>query len=393
LRGLLVAGQLALTLVLANGTALMLQCYGQLSTKDHGFDTKGVLTLQLSLSGPRYAEPEQVRSFYDDVLERVAALPGVRHSAAITRLPLEGGTSSNATIEGREDGFGDAGELPVEVRVTTPAYFQAMGIPLLAGRTLRPGDGPSGLPGVVVNRTMAELCWPGKDPIGKRFGFETLGKVAVVGVVEDVPQWGLEYEPISAAYFPYMAGAPGMFSFDGVRFLVVRADVDPLSLVSAVRRAIWQVDGDQPISDIRSTHDILAGSIARRRFNTQLVSLFASIALVLAGAAVYGAMSHDVAQRIHEIGVRMALGAGRDRVMKLVLMRGLRLAATGVVVGLMGVLASTRLTASMVYGVSALDPLTLVGGIGFLTSIALLGSVLPAYRATRVAPVVALRDE
>jgi len=393
LRGLLVAGQLALTLVLANGAALMLQCYGQLSTKDHGFETEGVLTLRMSLSGPRYAEPERVRDFYDDVLERVAALPGVRHSAAITRLPLEGGTSSNATIDGREDSFGDAAGPPVEVRVATPGYFQAMGIPLLAGRTLRPGDGPSGLPGVVVNRTMAELCWPGEDPIGKRFGFDALGKVAVVGVVDDVPQWGLEYEPISAAYLPYTAGAPGMFSFQGVRFLVVRADVDPLSLVSAVRRAIWQVDGDQPISDIRTTHDIVAGSIARRRFNTLLAGLFASIALVLAGAGVYGAMSHDVAQRVREIGVRLALGAGRGRVMRLVLTRGLRLAASGVAVGLMGVLASTRLTASMVYGVSALDPLTLVGGIGFLTSIALLGSLLPAYRATRVAPVIALRDE
>jgi len=221
----------------------------------------------------------------------------------------------------------------VEVRVTTPGYFQAMGIPLLAGRGLRPGDGESGMPGVVVNRTMAELCWPEEDPIGKRFHFDSLARSTVVGVVEDVRQWGLEYEPISAAYLPYRPGAPGMFSFSGVRFLVVRADVDPLSLVSAVRRAIWQVDGDQPISDIRTTNDILAGSIVRRRFNTLLASLFASIALVLAGAGVYGAMSHDVAHRIHEIGVRMALGAGRDRVMRLVLMRGLRLAAAGVAVG------------------------------------------------------------
>lgn len=394
LRDALVVTQFALTLVLANGAALMLQSYWELRGMDHGFSTEGVQTMRLNLRGPRYEEQEQVRVFYEEALERIEALPGVRHAAAVSRLPLEGGTSSTAIIEGRESDFGREEGPLVEVKVITPDYFDAMGIPLLAGRKLTEQDSSLGRPGVVINQTMAGRIWPDESPIKKRFTFAPPHWVTVVGVVGDTRQWGLERVAIPETYFPYSPRpTSGMFSFHSVRFVVIRTDVDPVSLVPMVRQEILRVDEEQPVSDIRTTGDILDASIARRRFNTLLIGLFASMALILVAAGIYGVMSYFVSRRTHEIGVRMALGADRTRVLKLVLGEGLQLAAVGVAIGLTGVFATTSLTAGMLYGVSPTDPLTVTGGTLFLVAIGLLGTLVPARRATRVAPVAALRDE
>jgi ABC-type antimicrobial peptide transport system permease subunit len=241
---------------------------------------------------------------------------------------------------------------------------------------------------------MVEKLWPNEDPIGKHFEIFAPHSMTVVGVVGDVRQWGPEREVHPEVYMPLSAAPPMMqFTFKTVRFLVVRTDENPLSLVGAVRQEVARVDPNQPISDIRTTADVLSSTLARRRFNTLLVGIFATIALILVSAGIYGVMTFFVAQRTHEIGVRVAMGASWSGVQKLVLGQGLKLAMLGVVVGLAGVFATTKLTASMVYGVSPTDPATLVGGIVFLVGVGLLGSLLPALRASRVDPILALRED
>ena len=395
IRHLLVVSQFALTLVLAHGAALMLQSYWQLRHQDHGFRTEGTLTLRLNLQGPKYEEASQVLAFHNDVLERIESIPGVRRAAGISRLPLEGGTNGTATIEGREDAFGDQKGPLVEVKTITPEYFEAMGIPLISGRGLTEQDGSGGRIGVVINQTLARVGWPDGSPLGKRFWYSDDGpKFTVVGVVGDTRQWSLEREPIGEAYFPYSEVlASGFYSFRRVRFIVARTEVDPLSVVPAIRREIGRVDADLPISDIRTADTLVTESIARRRFNTILVVLFAALGLVLVAAGIFGVMSFFVQQRTHEIGVRMALGANRHGVLMLVLLQGLKLAALGVVAGMAGVFATMKLTESMVYGLRPTDPFTLLGGIVFLVAIGLLASAVPARRATKVDPVLALRRE
>lgn len=396
LRHLLVVSQFALTLVLAHGAALMLQSYWQLRHMDHGFRTEGTLTLRVNLQGSKYEEASQVLAFHNDVLERIESIPGVRHAAGVSRLPLEGGTNAAATIEGREDAFGDLKGPLVEVKTITPQYFEAMGIPLISGRGLTLQDGSGKQIGVVINQTLARTGWPDESALGNRFwyGDDNDLKFTVVGVVGDTRQWGLERPPIGEAYFPYSeALASGFYTFRRVRFIVARTNVDPLSVVPAIRMEIGKVDADLPISDIRTTDTLVAESIARRRFNTILVVLFASLGLILVAAGIFGVMSFFVNQKSHEIGVRMALGANRSGVLTLVLSQGVKLAAVGIAAGLVGVLATIKLTERMVYGVQPADPLTLAGGILFLVVLGLLASVVPARRATKVDPVVALRQE
>lgn len=394
LRTLLVVSQFALTIMLANGAALMLRSYWLLQAGEFGFSTRNVLTARLSLKGPEYADQERVRAFFEETLERLRALPGVRHVAATSKLPLEGGTNTAVLIEGQQaETAGGNGPL-VEVSVVTKGYFDAMGIPLFAGRTLAERDSSPARPGVVINRTMARQLWPDQDPIGKRFSFDPPNWRTVVGVVADVRQWGLERPPIPEVYVPYHPSPPsGMHSFDRVRFLVLRTDSDPMGLATLVRREVLSIDRNQPVSDIRTADQIVAGSLASRRFSTLLTGLFATMALLLVAAGIYGVMSYAVSQRTREIGVRMALGASRTDVLKLVLGQGLRLTAIGAAIGLAGVVASIRLTASMLYGISPTDPVTVACGTLFIIGIGLLSALVPAGRATRIAPVAALRQE
>jgi putative ABC transport system permease protein len=390
-RQILVISQFALALMLANGAVLMLQSYRELTHMDHGFSFDNVLTLRLTLQGPRYESEEQVRIFYAQLLDRIDALPGVRHAAAVSRLPLEGGTNSWATIEGRVD---EDEKQSVELKTATVGYFQAMGITMLRGRDFVAQDSSLRQPGVVVNQRMAELCWPHEGPLGKRFRFGDTAWLTVVGVVANTRQFGAERQPVSEAYFPYIS--PPLFrlsAFTQVKYLIVSTENDPLNLVAPIRREVARLDPDQPISEIRTTDQILAQSLARRSFTTLLIGLFAALALILVATGIYGAMSYFVVQRTHEIGVRMALGADRFRVLLDVLRRGLRQALIGAVIGLVGVVASRQLLGSMLYGISPTDPLTLAMVAGLLAGVAMFACYIPGRSATRVNPVEALRYE
>jgi len=390
-RNILVVAQFAMTLVLAHGAALMLVSYWDLRNEDHGFRIAGVLTMRLNPQGPRYDEPEKVRAFFDEAFERIEALAGAERAAAISRLPLEGGTSGTAFAEGQQDEDG----VLVEIKTTTPQYFDAMGIPLLAGRTLSDQDRHNQRPGVVINETMARSFWPDENPIGKRFRFRDPPWLSVVGVVGDTKQWSLERSARAEAYFPYIEGpqVPALASFTRVKFLVIRNGGDPMGLVGPIRREILAIDEHLPISDIRTTETLVNESIAQRRFNTILIGLFSSMGLLLVAAGIYGVMTVFVSQRIHEIGVRMALGANRGGVLKMVLGQGVKLTTVGVVLGLISVFAATKLIASMVYGVSPTDPVILIGGTVFLIVVGMGGTIIPASIATRVDPVLALREE
>jgi len=402
-RNALVAVQLALALVLANGAALMLNSYARLRATEQNFDTENVLVMSLTLRGPRFEDHANVRAHYDEVVRRVEALPGVSRVGGVSKLPLRGGTNGSVVVEGREDETGGRDGPLVEISVVTSGYHEAMGIRLVAGRGFEPADTNRAHPGVIINQTMAERLWPGESPLGKRILFETNtsapGGVApepiwstVVGVVVDVRQWGIETPAIPEVYRTYNPAPPsGMHSFSRVRWLVIRTEVEPTSLIPTVRREVLAIAPDQPVGGGYTMAQLVEGRMIGRRFNTLLLSLFAGIALALVAAGVYGVMSYFVAQRTQEIGVRMALGAERGNVLRLVILRTLKLTALGIVLGLAGIYATTRTMASMVYGIGAMDPPTIVAGVLFLILVAVMSAIIPAVRATRVDPLAALR--
>ena len=264
-----------------------------------------------------------------------------------------------------------------------------MGISLLAGRMLTPTDTVTGERNVVINKVMADRFWPDQDPLGRRFTFSEDPPVwhTVVGVVEDVRQWGLEYRPRSEMYHHYATGGWQQI------FLTLKTTVDPATLVPAVRARVLGVDPDQPVSQIRTMEQIIATEMEGRSFFTLMTGFFALIALTLATAGIYGVISYYVVQRTHEIGVRIAMGAAKGGVVGLVIRRGVKLAVYGLVVGVSGALASGTIVAAFLFGVNALDPLTLGGTALLLSAIAILGSLLPALRAMRVSPLTALRGE
>ncbi|UCG86064.1 MAG: FtsX-like permease family protein, partial [Gemmatimonadota bacterium] len=393
LRGALIAGQFALALVLANGAALMVQSYLHFRGQQQGFDARNVLTVQVSLGGERYDDVWERDSFLRAAIERVAAIPGVLRVGAKNRLPLLGGTNSYVWTEDNPERplSGPFGPL-VEFGRVSGDYFDAMGIRLLAGRFLTDDDSTAASTGVIVNETMAQRLWPEQSAVGKRYSFRTEPPnwMTVVGVVEDVRQSGPYRSAWAEHYLPYTA--PGWAS--GRRmFLMVKTEVDPLSVVGPVRQAVLAVDPDQPISQIRTMDAVLSEQFAGQRFNTLLVGTFAAIALLLVAAGIYGVVSFIVAQTGHEIGVRMALGAGRGRVLGLTLLRGLRLALIGAVIGTGGVFATTQVIRSLLYGASPLDVPTMMGSVAALVAVGVLASLVPARRAASVSPVTALRSE
>ncbi len=387
-RRVLVVAQFALTLILAHGAALMLRSYWIVRTMDTGFSAENVLTLRVDPYGPAYERPEAVGRFFEEAVARIRSLPGVTRAAAISRLPLEGGRNNTATIEGRDPALG-RGPL-VETRVVTPGYFDAMGIRLVSGRLVTDADGtPGALPVAVVNQRMARE-WPDKSPIGKRFRFgDDAPWLAIVGVVTDTRQWGIEVSPRPEAYMVH-GGSP--FESE-LRYFVVRTASDPMGLVGAIRREIAAVDDDQPVADIRTMADVVDTAVAERRFGTMLVGLFAVTAVVLVLAATYALMSFFVSQRSPEIGVRMAFGATRGNVLWLTLSGALTLTGTGAVIGLAGVAMTARLARGLVYGISPSDPATVAAGTLFVVLIGLAGALVPAWRATTVDPVTTLRAE
>ena len=392
LRSALVVIEIALALVLLVGAGLLIRAFLRLRALDVGVDPENVLTLRTMLPRNKYGELPKRDAFYLQVLERVRALPGVVSAGYTTAMPLtwKGGTNG-FSIEGRGQGPGQ----DAQSRQVSAGYMETMGVKLRQGRFLDERDDAQAQPVAVINETMARQFWPGEGALGKRFKLGPFDSqnpwVTVVGVVGDVKEMGLEAPAKAEMFFPYQQ-LPRML-WNMPRDLAVRTTGDPMSVAAAARQAVWSVDRNQPVSNVRTMNEILAEEVAQRRIGMTLLAAFAALALALASLGIYGVLSYSVAQRRQEIGVRMALGAGRKDVMRMVLADGMRLAAAGVAVGLGVSFALTRLMAGLLFGVSASDLRTLAGVTLLLTLVALVACYIPARRATKVDPMIALRYE
>ena len=396
-RNSLVVGEIALALVLLVGAGLLLKSYARVQDIDPGFDRNNVLTAEINLPAPKYPERGSadynhgaaMANFWNEALRRVRQLPGVKAAAATVVLPLSGSnTDSSFAIEGRPID----GKLPTpdeEIRTITPDYFQVLRTPLLRGRFFTESDTADAPPVVIVNEALAKKYWPGEDALGKRITFSDPRKpdpkwITVVGIVRSIRHRGLDVDPAPEYYVPYVLNS------ERSMVLAVRSTQDPRSLASAIRREIQSIDPDQPLANIRTLENVTADSVAPRRMSMVLLGAFAGIALLLASVGIYGVISYLVVQRTHEIGVRMALGAQRGDVVRLVVGHAAKLVGIGTVIGLVLAFFSTRTLSALLYTVGAFDAATFVLVTVALSAVALLASYIPALRATRADPMIAL---
>jgi putative ABC transport system permease protein len=390
LRGLLVIGEVAVSLILLIGAGLLINSFMRLRNLDPGFHTERVLTMSVVLPQLKYPDRAKRAAFYTEVLRRVESLPGVKSAGVVNWIPLVfQGDSVGISIEGQPNPPGS--QRPnAATRIISPDYFSTMGIRLLQGRTFDNRDVATSIPVGIISETMARRFWPNQDPIGKRFtpGDPTQPDqwIQVIGVVNDIRQFQLTAEPRPQMYLTYE-----QVGFFAPRYLVVNTEVDPNSLAASIRQAVWEVDKDQPVSSIATMEEVLSDSIARQRFSMLLLAIFAGVALVLAAVGIYGVMSYSVAQRTHEIGIRMALGAQTGTVLKLAVGYGLKLVLAGIVIGLVAAFLLTRVMSTLLFGVTPTDPATFAVISLILIAVALLASYIPARRATKVDPVIALR--
>ena len=392
-RAALAVGELALALVLLVGAGLLIRSLIALNSEDPGFATRGVLTLRLHLPAASYDEPARISGFYAQLVERLEALPGVASAAAgssllLSRLPA----SASINIEGRPPLPGNARNIPVPYDSVTPEYFSTLGIPLRTGRMFTRADGPQSLPVVMVNEAFVRRFFDGEDPLGRRVTFGDPSEPGtrwqtIVGVVADTRRGGFEREPWAETYFP-MRQAP-----DRQAFVLLRTGGDPIGLIGAAQAAVWSIDRDHAIAGIRTVPELLAQRELNRRFTTLLLGVFASIALILAVIGTYGVIAHGAAQRTQEIGIRLALGADRRTILGMVLLGGLRIAAVGLAIGVFGAIALTHVLSGLLFGVSARDPLTFISVPAALLVVALAACWIPARRAMRVDPAIALRGD
>jgi predicted permease len=355
-----------------------------------GFNPERVLTLQVFLSPSEYPEGDAKGAMaLHEMLERVRTLPSVRWAGVVNALPITGGPSTEFVIEGRL--APRLGEEPgADIRVADPGYFPAMGIPLLAGRSFTEHDEARSVRVVLINETLARKFWPVESPIGQHITMKDWGPPLtgeIVGVVGDVKGDGLDGAVGPMLYWPYT-------QFGQIfNTMVVRSDDDPLRLATAVKSRIWSVDKDQTVSRVQTMDQILSDSVARRSLYEMLLGVFAFVALLLAATGIYAVVSYSVAQRTREIGIRVALGAERLDVLQLIIAQAAKLAVTGEFIGFAAALGLTRLMSGLLFGISAADPLTFAGVAILLTAVALAACYVPARRAMRVDPMVALRYE
>ncbi|MGA9996783.1 MAG: ABC transporter permease [Pyrinomonadaceae bacterium] len=390
LRSMFVVGEVALGVVLLVAAGLMIKSLLRLHAVNPGFNTENLLTMRVLLPNSKYHEDSQRIAFFKQAVGEMEHLPGVRSAGAISYLPFAGpGAATSFEIEGQPKP--DAGHrLLTEVSVTDANYFRTMEIPLVSGRIYTEQEATEARQVAVINETMARTYWPNENPIGKRVLVDMVDPIVpteIVGIVRDTKRESLDTAVRPMVYWPHPQLAYSSMT------LVIRTEGDPLSIASAAQREIRVIDKDQPVSDVRTMEQWLADSIARARFSTLLLTLFAAVALVLSAVGLYGVMSYSVAQRTHEIGIRMALGAKTFDVLKLVVRQGMMLALLGVAIGLAASFALTRLMSSLLYEVSATDPATFIAISLLFLIVALLASYIPARRATKVDPMIALRYE
>ena len=390
-RSALVIAEVALALVLLAGAGLMIKSFLLLQRVDPGFNTSNALTFEVNINAGRLNTPEKRADLYQNFIQTLKAVPGVQTAAAVSALPLDGGGFYLGRVFLREGAAEPpaAPDYPGAWNVVTPDYFNAMDIGLLKGRLFTDHDNAQATPVIIVSETFARRMFPNEDPLGKRIrSWRDENRLReIVGVVRDVKYGGLDDDPSSLVYIPHRQDSWGSLT------MIVRTTGDPAAATSAVRQAFRAVDKESPISNVQTLQKVLADSTARQRFGVWLLGLFAALALSLAGVGIYGVMSYSVAQRAQEIGVRMALGAGTGDVLKLVLWRGLTLTLPGIAIGLLAAFALTRLMKSLLFGVSATDPLTFAVIALLLAIVALVACWIPARRATKVDPLVALRSE
>jgi putative ABC transport system permease protein len=396
MRNGLVVGEIALALVLLVGAALLIKSYVRLQNVNPGLNPHNVLTMEISLPSLKYPAPEtffylvteKTIQFFEEANRRIAKLPGVEASAATSVLPLSGSNNdSSFTIEGRENASGSPTP-DEEIRTITPDYFKVFQVPLLQGRSFTKADTAMSPLVVIVNQTLARKYFPKGDALGKRITLDNPRRnpkwATIVGIVGDIRHRGLAVDPEPEYYLPH----PQMPLRSMV--LAVRSSEDPRSLVSEIRREIQSLDPDEAIANVRTLDAVVSDSVAPRRFAVVLLGVFAGVALLLAVVGVYGVMSYLVVQRTYEIGVRMALGAQRRDVLSLVVGHAGKLIGIGTVLGLVLTLLSTHALSALLYNVGAFDPMTVVFVTLVLASIALLASYVPALRATRADPMIAL---
>lgn len=385
-RSLLVVSEIALSLVLLIGTGLMIKSFMQLQRVEPGFDPANVLTMQLSLPPATYREDHQYVAFYQQLFEQIKATAGVKSAGAISELPLtRQRNDAPFTIEGQPPL--PTGKQPVaDVRTITPDYFSAMGIPLLRGRHFTDADTQQSAKVIIINDTLAQEFFGDEDPIGKRITIDPT-TYQIIGIARGVRHRGLRGQPFREIYFSYYQDPRTAMN------LVVRTTGDPLSLASVVQNHVKAIDKDQPVSNITTMEQLVASSIAQPRFHMSLLGIFAAVALVLAVVGIYGVMNYSVTQRTHEIGIRLALGAGARDIFRLVVGQAALMTLLGVALGLAASFALTRLISAMLFGVSPTDPFVFAALSAVLAGVALGASFIPARRAIRVDPVVALRHE
>jgi len=391
LRGLLVMAETALALVLLVGAGLMMKSMYRLLQVDPGFRPERVLTMEINLRTAQYSKPEASRNFWRQVLDKVRDLPGVDAAALGTVLPLSGDHNrADITIEALPTP--DPGKFPhPDFHMVSPSYIDALSIPLLRGRNFTDADTDTAPQVALINATMARRFWPNEDATGKRFHWGHPGSkepwIEIIGVVGDTKLYGLANPSRLELYMPLQQ------SRSSDMFLVLRSAIDPASLTPAVRDAVASIDKDQPVFSVNTMKQLVDASVATRHITLVLLGLFSGLALLLAAIGIYGVISYSVQQRTHEIGIRMALGAQRRDVLRLVVGQGVRLAALGIAIGIAAAFGLTRLMASLLFGVGAYDPVAFMAAAIILLLVAIAACYIPARRAIAVDPMVALRYE
>ena len=394
-RQALVVFQVSIAVMLVIGAGLLIKSFWLLQRVDPGFQSEGVLTANLTLTMSKYTEPDKVNRFHQQLLEKLAAMPGVKHATIAYDNPMSSSWVDSFEIEGRvtppDSKSQSANFIPVG-----PDYFDTVGLKLITGRTFTPQDDQDHPGALIVNEAFVKNYFPNENPLGQKIKPSPPGRIwqnkkltsfEIVGVVRDVKLAGLE-APSEPAYYVPASQAPL-----ADMALLVNTTTDPLSIVGAVRQAVWSIDPDQPISNVNTLAKIVDNSIAQRRLNMLLMGLFGGLAMLLSAVGIYGLLSHAVTQRTQEMGIRMALGARVGDVLKLVLRQGMTLALAGEAIGLIGAFILTRLIRGLLFGVTPNDAMTFVAVAGVLAVVALLACYLPARRATKVDPLVALRYE